>query len=74
MLVSKPVELEMTLEPKPVLMVVVIATAPLAASTTDKCEVPWSSGFIACLYCPPYTLYFWVALSEMLFLYRSQRT
>ena len=39
-----PVLGEMTLEPKAVLTVVVIATAPPRLSATARCEVPWSSG------------------------------
>ena len=39
-----PVLGEMILEPKPVLTVVVMATAPPRLSTTARCEVPWSSG------------------------------
>ena len=38
-----PVLLDMTLEPKEVLMVVVKATALCSESTTDRWLVPWSS-------------------------------
>ena len=42
-------------EPKPRLTVVVMATAPPLASTTEKWEVPWSSGGTASTcHCPPY--------------------
>ena len=60
-----PVELEMTFDPKPVVTVVVIATAPRWESTTDKWEVPWSSGFIDWAYWPPYAVKLFVLLSEM---------
>ena len=53
----------MTLEPNPVLTVVVIATAPRCESTTERCEVPWSSGFMDCAYCPPYAVKSRVELS-----------
>eukprot|EP00964_Phaeocystis_antarctica_P024266 scaffold13603_cov55-Phaeocystis_antarctica.AAC.3 len=61
-----PVAAETTLEPKPVLIVVVIATALRCASTTEKCAVPPSGGSVAPrrLYRPPYSLEGRVATSE----------
>ena len=56
------------LDPKPLLMVVVIATALRSASTTEKCAVPPSSGSVApaLLYGPPYSCAGRVAASEWL--------
>ena len=53
-----PVAAETTLEPKTVLIVVVIATALRAPSTTEKWAVPPSGGSVALrrLYLPPYSL------------------
>ncbi len=64
-------ELEITREPKRVLMVVVMATDPLFESTTDRCEVPWSSGFMDCAYCPPYSVKSWVELSAICCLWHA---
>lgn len=60
---DRPVELETTLEPNLVLMVVVMATACRCESMTERWEVPWSSGFMACAYCPPYAVKSRVELS-----------
>ena len=64
----RPVAAKTTLEPKPVLIVVVIATALRAPSTTEKCAVPPSRGSVAPsrLKRPPYSSAARVAASEWL--------
>ena len=53
-----------TLEPKPVLMVLVMDTAILEESTTQKCVVPSSSGLAAVKFQgPPYSVQFLVSVS-----------
>ena len=49
-----PVDLEMTLDPKPVFTVVVMETAPLSSSITVRCDVPESLPMLCTSYLPPY--------------------
>ena len=64
---SAPVLLDMTREPKPVLMVVVKETALCSESTTARWLVPWSTALPWMVQSPPYALAFgFTAWSEIM--------